>query len=256
MQLDTKFLNIQFLVFSSHKTATQSVTESLTVNGFTTLHCHYFLHMGIPPEKFLDYLLRYKSIHKRPIKIISIFREPIERIISSFFQSLSVDIYGRTENFEVPLTLPEQSILYTESTEAIQKRFYYYCEKYNGFGESIGNICETLVLPISQLNFSISKGFGKTSFELFDIYLYRYDLLLNNFSDLMAQSLGHQITMVPKNISNTKWYFDKYLEFKQNLKIPKDIILHTYQSRIELINLFYPGQYEHMLEHQLNQYGI
>ena len=40
MIFNQDLLNIEYLIFSSHKTATQSLVKTLNKNGFHTKHCH------------------------------------------------------------------------------------------------------------------------------------------------------------------------------------------------------------------------
>ena len=80
-------MNIDYLVFSSHKTATQSVKKSLNKNGFSCKHCHHPNNIGLELSDLPKFARRYRKRHGRKLQVLSIFREPISRHISSFFQT-------------------------------------------------------------------------------------------------------------------------------------------------------------------------
>ena len=89
-----KLLGIECLIFSSHKTATQTITYSLNQSGTPSLHAHILENIGMVEGQFNEFIKRYRASKSRRIKIISVFRDPLERLISSFFESLSEDAYA------------------------------------------------------------------------------------------------------------------------------------------------------------------
>ena len=83
---------IDYLVYSSHKTSTQSMVHTLKQNKYCTIHCHdigdlkiHYPKFYITPKIFIESLINYKK-YKGKLKIISIIRDPKERLVSSFFQ--------------------------------------------------------------------------------------------------------------------------------------------------------------------------
>ena len=94
------FNNLDFLVYSSHKTSTQSIVEILNIHDIKTIHCHHINNFKftlanynglITDETFIQGLINYKNTNDKKMKIISIIRNPKDRLISSFFQSFSTD---------------------------------------------------------------------------------------------------------------------------------------------------------------------
>ena len=99
---NNEFYDLKFLIYSSHKTSTQSLNCILNTHKYKTRHCHHLsdltLCMNNPPvyDNFKQYLINYKNINKKKLKIISCIRNPKDRLISSFFQSYSSN-YGKIE---------------------------------------------------------------------------------------------------------------------------------------------------------------
>ena len=95
---------LDFLVYSSHKTSTQSIISILCKNNFNVRHTHQLIHMhfAFPTYKeiydnielkklFLNDLDKYNKINNKKLSIISIVRNPHQRLISSFFQIYDTD---------------------------------------------------------------------------------------------------------------------------------------------------------------------
>ena len=92
--------HLDFLIYSSHKTSTQSLLTTLSNNKYKAVHCHSIQDLqcyknlnanNITKTSFIQALIDYKHINKQKLKIISIIRNPNDRLISSFFQSFSTD---------------------------------------------------------------------------------------------------------------------------------------------------------------------
>lgn len=86
MLSDPSLLDLDFLVFSSHKTGTQTIRNSLRASGYSATHCHQVSHLGLCDDDLEGYLDAYFARHSKPLDVITLFREPIDRHISSFFQ--------------------------------------------------------------------------------------------------------------------------------------------------------------------------
>ena len=87
------FSSLDFLVYSSHKTSTQSLLAILQANKYKAKHCHIIQNLNIifnldhpvQKEQFIEYLRNYKIKNNKKIKILSCIRNPKDRLISSFF---------------------------------------------------------------------------------------------------------------------------------------------------------------------------
>src|SRR5215210_5142841 len=91
---------IRFLIFSSHKTATQSIVSSLNSKGIRALHGHTVQDLGLQKNQFKAFLQCYREINGRKLEIISIFRDPLDRMKSSMFQALTRHYYAWTKEVD------------------------------------------------------------------------------------------------------------------------------------------------------------
>ncbi len=85
IMIENKLLKLDYLIFSSHKTGTQTLTRTLISNGLKCKHCHNLKQIGLQEGLFQSYLERYQKQNNKKLKVITVFRDPIERHISSFF---------------------------------------------------------------------------------------------------------------------------------------------------------------------------
>jgi hypothetical protein len=70
---------------------------------------------------------QYETIHSRKLVVISVFRDPLERLISSFFQALSKDVYAWTDPSKAAaVNKPEDSILGKVDSSELERLFYTY----------------------------------------------------------------------------------------------------------------------------------
>lgn len=85
------------MVNSSHKTSTQTLLAIFNKNNYKAIHCHCIDNLKLcfvnplTKETFRQYLINYKNIKTKKLKIITCVRNPINRLLSSFFQSFSTD---------------------------------------------------------------------------------------------------------------------------------------------------------------------
>jgi hypothetical protein len=259
MNIENNLLEVEFLVFSSHKTMTQTILSTLNSNAIQSVHCHNLTDEPVQflEGEFCEFLLNYQKRHNKNLQIISVFRDPMDRFFSSFFQALSVDVYGWTEqSVEVRLENPRDSVLFKESPDEIGRRFQTYCCKYDGFGESIAVICNQLDVSVGMLNFSENKQIGINDLGCCRLFLFRFDLLQGSIKKSLEAITGIQLNVNLSNTTEHKWYNQKYAEFKQEYKVPSSIIEKIYSSRKTLIELFYPGEYDNILRDKLHKYGL
>lgn len=135
------FNDLDFLIYSSHKTSTQTLVNTININNFKSFHCHSLWNFTLNSYKhiisnfknnevvsdktFIQGLINYKNKNNKKLKIISIIRNPKDRLISSFFQTFSSDEINyfkkKLENVTISVkTEKELCILY----EKFIKPFY------------------------------------------------------------------------------------------------------------------------------------
>lgn len=80
--------DIGCLVYSSHKSDTQTLKATLDHSGIPTRHIHLLRNAGMSSGRgrLRAHLKRYRRRNGRKLTVVAIFRLPLERHISSFFQ--------------------------------------------------------------------------------------------------------------------------------------------------------------------------
>ncbi|MFA6204992.1 MAG: sulfotransferase domain-containing protein [Methylocystis sp.] len=253
----TTFMSLDYIVFSSHKTMTQSLKETLNYNGFSCVHAHQPKHIDLTNKQIMDLSEEYYKHNNKNIKIISVYRDPMDRLISSFFQSLSVEKWGRTEyGISEKLVNFNESILFSEDFNSIMERFWYYCAIKTGVIESLDLICEIYDIQQNEISFQQEKIFTKNEFTNIDLFVSRFDILKDNFSEGVSAIIGRPVVEKIHNVARQKWYYKKYEEFRNNVQLPKVFIRNMYNSRRALIEIFYPGLFDTILNKTCERYGL
>jgi hypothetical protein len=257
------FMKLDYFVFSSHKTMTQSITHTLRGSGYICTHAHTIDNLKITDKEFLSWCLEYKDVRKEKLKIISIFRDPFDRIFSSFFQSLSVEKFGRTQEGEYfslrDLELREihrESVLFSENFYKVQKRFWYYIVKNNGFGESIGALLKIFGISEDQLQFNPTFQIVLNEFDDFNLYISRFDLCKENLDKILGILTEKEIEVTRKNVTSDKWYDAFYVGFRENVIVPDIFITNMYEYRRKIGEVFYHEDYPKMMQASLSRYGF
>ena len=159
--LETSLLSTDFLVYSAHKTGTQTISHTLRMNGFRCIHCHLIgdKTTQIATGEFHTALRTYAQRTGQRLRIISVFRLPIERHVSSFFQW-----YGEGVLRGKPAATKADTIIMRLSVAELQAKFVQHLQAHDlpGIGESIDELCSELQLPASRLAFDPAKRHGVT----------------------------------------------------------------------------------------------
>jgi len=200
--INSPLSEIEFLVFSSHKTATQTITKSLNASGTKARHCHTLDNIDIPEGDFRSCLDAYRRQHMRALGIISVFRDPLDRLVSSFFQSASRWL-SPSELIEQQ---PERSLINRLSFDALGKVFCDYCLQFNGFGESLEIICKELGIAVADLRFSPSENLGANDRDSCHLFLMRFDVMSDDqaLGPLLERITGTTIALSSENVSAGK----------------------------------------------------
>ena len=148
----------------------------------------------------------------------------------------------------------EQSIIYQSTIPQLQEAFYEYCATHNGFGESVEILCNELSIDPAQLVFDEAQAWGRTRLPACDLLLLRFDQLVRDFAPLLSSAVGRPITQIRKNLAENHWYASRYQSFRQSLPLPQRLVHEIYQSRRHLLDLFYPGRIDAMIEAAIERY--
>lgn len=246
-------LQLDYLVFSSHKSGTQTLVHSLISAGFKSRHCHLLENLEIENGQFKSFVKAYHKLNGKKLNIISTFRNPIDRHISSFFQW-----YGTRPLQRKELQHESETIIFQKSIPELQHQFIdeLQNDEHHGKEESIEVFCSELNINPRKLSFDPGKKMGVYENKRFRIYLLRFDLLFGDFEQIFSEITGRKIQQVNQNIGNDKWYADKYLEFKQSLILPEKIIETIFESKKTLIDIFYPGKFDDLVSSAMEKYSV
>lgn len=255
VDFDKALLDIDYLVYSSHKSATQTVSHTLRMNGYKCIHCHSLTNetTNLKLGTFALFLECYHAENNKKLYIISTFREPIERRISSFLQW-----HGEGVVRKKIIRDTADTIIHKMPLNELQEVFVEQIARQIKVGqmESINEMCNELNLRIPNLHYSLDEQYGLNELDHCRLFLFRFDAMIyeNKLEYLFSNLVGRPIIKHDANLSSAKWYRDKFAAFKASLHIPGDLILSIYDAQRELINLFYPDQYNSMLSQALQKY--
>lgn len=229
--------SLDYLIYSSHKTATQSLNAILSTNNFRSRHCHYIHNLQIKSEnriktyqelkqKFIDDLELYKKAYNKKIKVISVIRDPAERLPSSFFQTYHTDeiyFFNKKEN--------ETTIMQKSINELID--IFESDIKIGRFRGSIESLREMSHIFQTDIISNLKKTESQYYFEneLVSVFVLDFNKVIsNNNLAYISQCLNLNLTKNAKsNLSSEKIYYDKYIEFKKELNI-MPIIESNYEN--------------------------
>ena len=252
MLSDPLLLDLDFLVFSSHKTGTQTIRNSLRASGYRAVHCHQASHLELGDDGLRGYLDAYFARHREPLDLITLFREPIDRHISSFFQG-----YGSRPLNEKEVANKTETLIYKLPVDELRERFIAELEASTliGFSESIHEVAAEL-----QLNFRDAVKMPESDTLVMHlptvrIFLSGFERFFQDFGASLSRIVGDDIAVRNSNQSEAKWYREKYLDFRRGLKLPPAVIEGAYLPKRDLIELFYEEPFETVLCRATERYG-
>lgn len=213
---------IKYFVYSSHKTSTQSIISTLNHNNYSSIHIHLLKDINSDKNEFLHLLKKYKNDHQKRLKIITILRNPNDRLISSFFQSNYTDmIHFKKIN-------PEDTIIMEKNEDELIDIFQFQVKEESllGLEESIyelSNLFEKPILP----NLIKKKSYYYYDNEYIELFVLDFNLLIQSNEktiEYLNNTLNIQIKeIIHSNLSSEKIYYSKYKNIKNILKNRKDI---------------------------------
>ena len=230
-----------FFIYSSHKTATQSLLRTFHENGYDAIHCHtlqnlvrHNTHLNNKPfitlkQHVLRHIHDFVDTHHQKLNIITVIRNPKQRLISSFFQSY----YNDEITFQsIP---PEKTtIMMSSHTERIQ----VYCDKIAS--KSLPGRVESL--DEMSLLFDIQLVDSLTKYEDYYYYENNYvNIYVLDFDRLIQENIQY-LNRVFKtnfdqyacdNISTSKPYHQIYNTMKASISS------HTHNMIVSQYHPFY-----------------
>lgn len=239
--------NIDYLIYSSHKTSSQSLKNTLNNNCFLTEHLH-----TIDKNNYIcfkNYCNDYNEKNNKKLTIISILRNPFDRLKSSFFQTFHSDqvsflninennTFINENNVDFLFNVFCNKILNNEREEEeylFNKKNEIFRNGLPGMSESLFEIDEIFDYQVIN-NLEIIDNYYYYENNLIQLYVLSFDKLINN--DYLKNIFNINDNLLSCNLSSYKLYDKKYVDFKKlilNDEI-ENIIYDYYNLIFELLN--------------------
>lgn len=220
------FNHLEFLIYSSHKTSTQTLISILNNNKYKSTHCHNLNNFksrsynkitnnkDVTPNTFIQGLINYKNIHNKKIKIISCIRNPKDRLLSSFFQSFSTDEieFLNKKKEEATVTVKNEDELCSLYEELIKNK------KLPGKVESVDDLSYIFGINIIE-KLENRENHYYLDHELFELYVLDFNQIigsdcLNYLKNIFKLYLKK---LYSANLTSDKYYYSKYKNVKKIL---------------------------------------
>ncbi|WP_198658921.1 putative capsular polysaccharide synthesis family protein [Winogradskyella tangerina] len=228
------------LIYQMGKVASSSIYYSLKEKNLIVYHVHrlnkkyiqevhesIYKKTGEVESKVVDkrgirlFNMFIKS-NKRPVYVISMVRNPIERNISAFFQNK--EHYTRLVNYS--------------NTEELIDLFYNIYDHETPLLWFDKEFNQSLNTDIYETAFPKEKKYQILKSNNYNILLLRVDLEDQAKEKIIKEFLGlKQFELKNKNVGAQKNYYSEYKEFKQNIKLEKGYIDKMLNSKF--VKFFY-----------------
>lgn len=237
------------LVLSDPKTASTSVAKSLQYSLNAEMELTNVIHMHtnasclhrlfpILGEKQIgiEDLVAYRnSFRTDKLTLVTIFRDPIARAVSHFFESIET-LTGFSAEELVDASFDDIRAHFGAG-QLLARRIHWQYEEYFG-------------IRIADIEFDRVSGVGYAETDLYRVFVGRMDKL-----DGLGQALTRipefsQLTLAEHNIGEQKWYSHLYAEMKEKLSIPRNLLdLAFWIDAPYLNNLYTEEEVGQMLGH-------
>lgn len=212
-------LNYKIFVYCCRKSGSSTLSETFIRNGFNTLHLHghedysRLFPSTIEPDlfKLINNCIKYHD----EIYFIDVYRTPIERKISSFFQNIT------NENLNME----------PEKIEKLIDNVIYEIENYT----SINEVLEHFNLPYFE-HFDFEKKYNLLKYRNINIIKLRFQDI-NNWESILTDIFKRPIHLVSKNLGEQKKYGDLYKKIKKSYRIHKYMLDYIRNDKESLIYL-------------------
>ena len=231
IEMTNYFDNTEYLIFSSHKTATQSLSKTLNHHNLTTIHFHICKDLlerhvfyewsdnSIQQKYILSHIKQYCIQNKKRLKIISIIRNPHDRLIASFFQRLhNGEIIHENKNEK------HTTIMSCTDTELINRYNYMIKnDRLMGRFESLDQISSMFETDIiKELKFKDDYYYYENKW--IELYVLDFNRVINDTLEYVNKILKLNLREnIITNLSNKKIYYEKYLRIKEIVKKDKEL---------------------------------
>ena len=235
-----KAQDIQILIFSGGKTASSTLYWSFVkLNQFALqTHCDYFTAQCLKLDMTIHDII--EAERKEKLLIISCYREPISRTLSSLFEQYQ-GIFKIQANNEVQamkiFNQIDNSLIREQFIRFLKNGFEDYhpnCDKLYK-GQDLGSYIDIYKYPYNR-----NQGYQIYETEKFKWIYLRFDKI-GNFEKIIRENTKYknfEFTNQNQNLSQDKLYYEKYLQ-AQKFSIPKNLLDLCFKRDEKNLNYFY-----------------
>lgn len=206
VNIEDKYKNIQVFVYCSRKCGSMTLTKTFN-QYYKAFHVHNqqdFVNFYKETKYSIFDVIEYNSKTNKDIYVIDVYRTPIERKISSFFQSID----NHFPNYKKYNT---RTLI-----KFFNRRFIYNLEEF----QSIDEIMKHYDIPVFT-NFDFEKGYNIVKKDNIHFIKLRFNDI-QNWSKILSNIFNRNINIISDNISDNKEYAHIYKVFKKYYFIPKN----------------------------------
>lgn len=229
--IEAEFNKLDFLIYSAHKTSTQTVINTLLSNNIRAKHIHILddlYNNQSNPQLFTNHLKSYQAKNGRRLKVVTIIRNPFERLISSYFQYCHNRQNSRTRCGEKNTLIMTNSVdklrdIFLNKLNNKETELHYYLESMNEMSK---------IFKTDIIRNLVNKGDHFTyENDLMQLYILDFTKIIGspNASSICGieyinNVLGtHFQNLVPENLTKNKITYTKYVQFKKLLENDQEI---------------------------------
>ncbi|WP_223032322.1 putative capsular polysaccharide synthesis family protein [Hanstruepera marina] len=215
------------IVYQMGKVGSSTLKKSLEENNIPALHIHRFfftdlerpMKLKLLPHKLKNRSTFNKFLKGEKVKIITFYRDPLSRNISSFFQNL--DVYFKRSELK--------NLDYSILEERFNKAHKIHNTPNNWFDLEFN---KRLGINIFNFPFEKEKGYSIINKDNIQVFLCVTDKINHLEKELGGFLEIQDFKLNNSNIGDKKWYKDLYKEFKNKYKPTHQMLDKLYDSNI------------------------
>uniref|UniRef100_A0A6C0BDL1 Prolyl 4-hydroxylase alpha subunit Fe(2+) 2OG dioxygenase domain-containing protein n=1 Tax=viral metagenome TaxID=1070528 RepID=A0A6C0BDL1_9ZZZZ len=200
-------MDYEVIIYCGGKCASSSLKKTFTLKNYKTIHLHSDANykerfprlIKNTGKKTVKDLIKIQS--KKNVYIIDVYRDPIERLISSFFQNIVNHISSDYQKYD-------RNILMNFIFKNIRLEDYHPLD--DDFPEFFNSFDLSLDYKVVKYN---NLTFIKLKFSS-----------IEKWSEILSNIIGEEIKMEKDNLSSDKEYKEYYQNFRENIQIPKSLL--------------------------------
>ena len=206
-----------------------SIMRPLTTQLFSYKQKYKFIGIKSKIKHLIDILYDFKCYilakKRKPLKIVTIVREPISRNMSLFFQTIHIPLMHITSTSNV--TKVENYTI-----ERFQYEFFTNFNSSHGINWFDNELKRYFGLDVYKYEFNKEKGYEIIKEKNIELLIIKMENLNKIGSESLNQFLGEQsIELLNSNMAEKKWYSCVYKEFMNSIEFSNEYINNLYNSK-------------------------